>query len=91
MTNQTTEVAIIGGGISGAAAKAAAKFMPAMCRFYVDYDCELAEINPLAIVGDNRRSGVRNGSRDSSSVRTWLYFATSQVFLAMGLFLIAQP
>ncbi|QEF97337.1 Succinyl-CoA ligase [ADP-forming] subunit beta [Stieleria maiorica] len=41
-------------GISGAAAKAAAKFMPAMCRFYVDYDCELAEVNPLVITGDDQ-------------------------------------
>ncbi|MCC9603686.1 ADP-forming succinate--CoA ligase subunit beta [Stieleria sp. JC731] len=41
-------------GISGAAAKAAARFMPAMCRFYVDYDCELAEINPLVITGDDK-------------------------------------
>ncbi|MCD0462717.1 ADP-forming succinate--CoA ligase subunit beta [Roseiconus lacunae] len=41
-------------GISGAAAKAAFKFMPAMCKFYVDYDCELAEINPLVITGDDQ-------------------------------------
>ena len=40
-------------GISGAAAKAAAKFMPAICRFYVDYDCSLTEINPLVITGDD--------------------------------------
>jgi len=41
-------------GISGAAAKAAAKFMPAICRFYVDYDCEMAEINPLVITKDDQ-------------------------------------
>lgn len=41
-------------GISGAAAKAASKFLPAICRFYVDYDCELTEINPLAITKDDQ-------------------------------------
>ncbi|OYP34599.1 ADP-forming succinate--CoA ligase subunit beta [Rhodopirellula sp. MGV] len=41
-------------GITGAAAKAASRFMPAMCRFYVDYDCEMAEINPLVITGDDQ-------------------------------------
>ena len=41
-------------GISGAAAKAAARFMPAMCRFYVENDCELLEVNPLVITGDDQ-------------------------------------
>ena len=41
-------------GISGAAAKAAARFMPAICRFFVDYDCSLTEINPLVITGDEQ-------------------------------------
>lgn len=36
-------------GIEGSAARAAERFMKAMCRFYVDYDCSLAEINPLVI------------------------------------------
>ena len=40
-------------GITGSAAKAAFKFMPAVCRFYVDYDCSLAEINPLVITGND--------------------------------------
>jgi len=39
-------------GISGAAAKSAHRFMTAMCRFFADYDCSLAEINPLVITGD---------------------------------------
>ncbi|MFG0266666.1 MAG: ADP-forming succinate--CoA ligase subunit beta [Rhodopirellula sp. JB055] len=39
-------------GIEGAAAKSAYKFMTAMCRFFVDFDCEMAEINPLVITGD---------------------------------------
>ena len=38
--------------IDGAAAKSAAKFMRAICRFFVDYDCSLCEINPLVITGD---------------------------------------
>ena len=41
-------------GISGAAAKAAYRFMTAMCRFFVDYDCSLTEINPLVITGDDQ-------------------------------------
>ena len=41
-------------GITGGAAKAAHKFLTAMCRFYVDFDCELAEINPLVITGDDQ-------------------------------------
>ncbi len=39
-------------GIEGAAVKSAFRFMTAMCKFYVDYDCSLAEINPLVITGD---------------------------------------
>lgn len=41
-------------GIEGAAAKAAMKFMPAICRFFVKYDCALCEINPLVITGDDQ-------------------------------------
>ena len=41
-------------GIQGAAAKAAFKFMPAICRFFVDYDCSLCEINPMVITGDDQ-------------------------------------
>ncbi|MGB7344955.1 MAG: ADP-forming succinate--CoA ligase subunit beta [Pirellulaceae bacterium] len=41
-------------GIEGAAAKAAFKFLPAMCRFFVDYDCAMAEVNPLVITGDDQ-------------------------------------
>lgn len=36
-------------GITGAAVRSAAKFMQAMCRAFVDYDCSLAEINPLVL------------------------------------------
>ncbi|EMI42716.1 ADP-forming succinate--CoA ligase subunit beta [Rhodopirellula sp. SWK7] len=38
-------------GIEGPAAKSAFKFMTAMCRFFIDYDCALAEVNPLVITG----------------------------------------
>ena len=41
-------------GITGAAAKAASKFMPSICRFFVDSDCSLCEINPLVITGDDQ-------------------------------------
>jgi succinyl-CoA synthetase beta subunit len=41
-------------GIQGAAAKAAFKFMRAMCNFFVKYDCSLVEINPLVITGDDQ-------------------------------------
>ena len=40
--------------ISGSAAKAAFKFLPAVCRFFVDHDCALCEINPLVITGDGQ-------------------------------------
>lgn len=36
-------------GISGPAARAAEKFMKAICRLYVDLDCSMAEVNPLVI------------------------------------------
>jgi succinyl-CoA synthetase beta subunit len=36
-------------GISGPAARAADHFMKSLCKFYVDYDCSMAEINPLVI------------------------------------------
>ncbi len=40
-------------GIAGAAAKSAEYFMKKLCRFFVDYDCAMAEINPLVITADN--------------------------------------
>ena len=36
-------------GIKGTTARSAEKFMKQICRFYVDYDCAMAEINPLVI------------------------------------------
>jgi succinyl-CoA synthetase beta subunit len=35
--------------ISGASVRSAARFMQALCRAFVKYDCSLAEINPLVI------------------------------------------
>jgi succinyl-CoA synthetase beta subunit len=40
-------------GIEGNAAKAAATFLPAVCRFFVDQDCALCEVNPLVITADD--------------------------------------
>ncbi len=36
-------------GIEGPAARAADHFMKSLCKFYVDLDCSMAEINPLVI------------------------------------------
>ncbi|QEG42539.1 ADP-forming succinate--CoA ligase subunit beta [Roseimaritima ulvae] len=40
--------------ISGPAARSAGKFIAALCRFYVDKDCAMAEINPLVIDSEGR-------------------------------------
>ena len=37
--------------LTGASVKSAMKFLPALCRLYVDYDCSLCEINPLVVTG----------------------------------------
>jgi succinyl-CoA synthetase beta subunit len=37
--------------ISGAAARSADRFLKALCRLFVDYDCSLVEINPLVVTG----------------------------------------
>ncbi|MEN0110537.1 MAG: ADP-forming succinate--CoA ligase subunit beta [Planctomycetota bacterium] len=39
-------------GLEGSAAKAAGKFLPAICKLFVECDCSLAEINPLVVTGD---------------------------------------
>jgi len=41
-------------GVEGKAVRAAEKFMKALCRFYVDHDCEMAEINPLVLTADGQ-------------------------------------
>jgi succinyl-CoA synthetase beta subunit len=40
-------------GISGNAAKHAENFMKKLCRFFVDYDCSMTEINPLVITKED--------------------------------------
>ena len=40
--------------IEGAAVKSAFKFLTAMSKFFVTYDCEMAEVNPLVITGDGQ-------------------------------------
>ncbi len=38
-------------GLSGPTVKSAMKFLPALCRLYVEQDCSLVEINPLVVTG----------------------------------------
>ncbi|QDU90020.1 Succinyl-CoA ligase [ADP-forming] subunit beta [Pirellulimonas nuda] len=38
-------------GLEGAAAKAASKFLPAVCRLFCELDCSLLEVNPLVVTG----------------------------------------
>jgi len=38
--------------LNPAAQKSAATFFPAVCRFFVDNDCSMVEINPLVVTGD---------------------------------------
>ncbi|TWT82521.1 Succinyl-CoA ligase [ADP-forming] subunit beta [Planctomycetes bacterium CA13] len=38
--------------VNGPAAKSAATFFTSICQFFVDYDCSMAEINPLVITSD---------------------------------------
>jgi succinyl-CoA synthetase beta subunit len=41
-------------GIDGKAARSATAFMQKICRFYVDNDCAMAEINPLVLTKDEQ-------------------------------------
>lgn len=38
-------------GLEGPAVRSAAKFLPKLCKFFVDNDCSMAEINPLVVTG----------------------------------------
>jgi len=40
--------------ITGPAARSAESFMKTLCKFFVDYDCSLVEVNPLVITVDNQ-------------------------------------
>lgn len=37
--------------LTGAAAKSATRFLPAICKLFVDLDCSLLEVNPLVVTG----------------------------------------
>ncbi len=39
-------------GLDATAVKSAGRFLPKICRFFVDNDCSMAEINPLVVTGD---------------------------------------
>ena len=39
-------------GITGASVRSAVKFMQTLCKLYVEFDCSLAEINPLVVTSD---------------------------------------
>ena len=41
-------------GLSDAAVKSAQKFLPKLCRFFLDHDCSMAEVNPLVVTGDGQ-------------------------------------
>ena len=40
-------------GLAGTAQKSANRFWTALCRFFVQYDCSLVEINPLVVTEDD--------------------------------------
>ncbi len=39
-------------GLDAAAVKSAGRFLPKICRFFVDNDCSMTEINPLVVTGE---------------------------------------
>ncbi len=41
-------------GLDAAAVRSAEKFLPQICRFFVNYDCSMVEINPLIITEDGQ-------------------------------------
>jgi succinyl-CoA synthetase beta subunit len=41
-------------GFDAAAVRSAEKFLPQICRFFVQYDCSMTEINPLVITKDGQ-------------------------------------
>ena len=41
-------------GLEGPAVRSAAKFLPQVCRFFLDSDGSMAELNPLVVTGDGR-------------------------------------
>ena len=41
-------------GLDAVAVRSAEKFLPQICRFFVNYDCSMVEINPLIITEDSQ-------------------------------------
>ena len=41
-------------GLNATAVRSAEKFLPQICRFFVNYDCSMVEINPLIITEDSQ-------------------------------------
>jgi len=41
-------------GLDATAVRCAEKFLPQICRFFVNYDCSMVEINPLIITEDSQ-------------------------------------
>ena len=39
-------------GLEGKAVRNAGRFLPKLCRFFLDNDCSMVEINPLVVTGD---------------------------------------
>ncbi len=39
-------------GLDGKAVRSAGRFLPKLCRFFLDNDCSLTEINPLVVTAD---------------------------------------
>jgi succinyl-CoA synthetase beta subunit len=46
--------ALYGAGVERSLVNGAAKFLQALYKVYIEVDCSLAEINPLAVTGDGR-------------------------------------
>jgi succinyl-CoA synthetase beta subunit len=41
-------------GLDATAVRSAETFLPKVCRFFVDHDCSMTEINPLVVTGDGK-------------------------------------
>lgn len=41
-------------GLDADAVKSAQRFLPAFCKFFVDSDCSMAEVNPLVVTGEGK-------------------------------------
>ncbi len=41
-------------GLDATAVRSAESFLPKVCRFFVDHDCSMTEINPLVVTGEGK-------------------------------------